>query len=386
MCDDAEEPTPIAAPSTALVSASTGPLTIWGTPRPPAPPSQFVYNAEEERRTHCRSLLTAEEVASLDDEIKRTGHMTIEQVRDIIKNNAPKESQNARGETYAIDPEFMMLVDTRINQPVFITGDNVYTREELYEHFPFHDLRAEPESVFAQQEIGVFPARKYAMDADEFEYVARDLGDETIEFVMIEDQVAQVTAKSYRASRAPVKIVKTKVFLGKERWEEFQLVHRVAIGIVNVTGGSTHSPFLAAMLGAAPARAALMDEPTLLRQQKAMEEGIRRREAEAARREAEAARREEENRKTEARLEASLARFEEMLLSGRPPRAAHPHRSAAAESAASEGAPLPVPATSSREDNIAAKPADDDAELLAALSAGGRPADDGAAPTDSVPL
>ena len=385
-----------------MASKTESSVTIWGTARPPAPADSFVYDAVAERAGYCRSLLSAADLHSIEEEIKKSGFMTIVQVREIIKNNTVKESMDARGETYAIDPEFMMVIDTRTNYKVFIAGDNVYTREELYEHLPFHDLGTDPESVFVQQEIGVFPARKYALDSDEFEYVARDVGDETVEFVMIEDMVGQAARKNYKSNRAPVKIVKTKIYLGKEKWDDFCLVHRVAKGIVNVTGGTTRSPFLAAMLQGPQARPMLMDEATILDQHRRMEEGIKRREEEAARREEEAKRREEANRKMELKLQADLARIETLMHAMKDihsARATRAHKPAAPSSAA-DAAPsdAPPPATSSRDDNVAdggSGPLDDDDEILRMIRGVdankiGRPAESangGAQQSDdSVPL
>jgi hypothetical protein len=354
-----------------VVHAAGAQLTLWGAPRPPPPPDAFVYDAATERREYCRALLPAAEISSIEEEIKKSGFMTVEQVREIIKNNTVKESMDARGETTAIDPEIMIAIDSRINFKVFISGDNVYTREELYAHLPFHDLKAEPEDVFVQQEIGVFPARKYAMDSDEFEYVARDLGDDTVEFVMIEDMVGKVARKDYQAKRAPVKIVKTKVFLGKEKWDDFCLIHKFAKGVVNISGGKTTSPFLAAMIGAAPSRPALMDEATLMEQHRKMEEAMKRREEEARLREEAARRREEETRKIEMRIQADVGRIEAMLaamekVNSEAARATRPHKPAA------NARPSAPPAA--REDNVAdLSLQDDDAELRRALREVGAP-------------
>lgn len=394
----------VAAPnaqSTAVIAASSDQLTLWGTARPPPPLDPFVYDAEVEKREFCRSLLPAAELSLIDEEIKKSGFMTIDQVRELIKSNSVKENMDARGETYAIDPEIMILVDARTNYKVFIAGDNVYTREELYTHFPFHDLKSEPEDVFVQQEIGVFPARKYAMDADEFEYVARDFGDETIEFVMIEDMVGRAARKNYQPKRAPAKIVKTKIFLGKDKWEDFRLIHRFAKGVFNISGGKRTSP-LFAMLAAPQQRPMLMDEATMLAQQKKMEEQMKRREEEAKIREEAARRREEEVRRVEQRIQADMKRIEKMLaevgtVNSERSRATRPHKPAAAEEVVSVAPSVlsaaPRPPSSTREDNVATDDADDAglSETLQELETHGLPpsstgSDTPAAADDSVPL
>lgn len=189
-----------------------------------------MYDPAAEEKEYCRALMSPDDLERLKEEIARLGFLTIEMVRELISQNTVKESQEARGETYAIDPEMMMQIDTRTNFRIFIAGDNVYSREELLAHFPFREMCTSPEDVFVQQEIGVFPPRKWAMDDKSgeglgYEFVARDVGDPE-EFVMIEDLVGRAARKNYTARRAPVRVVKTKVYLGKERWEEFSLMKR----------------------------------------------------------------------------------------------------------------------------------------------------------------
>jgi hypothetical protein len=380
------------AQSTAVATISGDHLTLWGTARPPPPLDPFVYNAEAERREFCRSLIPDVELTAIDEEIKRSGFMPIDQVRELIRVNMSKENMDTRGETYALDAETMIVIDARTNYKIFIAGDNVYTREELYTHFPFHDLKSDPENVFVQQEIGVFPPRKHAMNADDFEYVARDLGDETIEFVMIEDMVGRAARKNYQAKRAPAKVVKTKIFLGKDKWDDFQMIHRLAKGVVNISGGKQMSPLFAML--AAPQRPMLMDEATMIAQQKRMEEQVRQREEEARIREEAAKLREEENRRVEQRIQADLKRIEKMLSEvgranvGRTG-ATRPHKPAAATPAAT-----PCPPMTAREDNVAADEMDDAGlrETLQEIETRGPPPsssggdEPAAASDDSVPL
>jgi len=190
------------------------------------------YDSAAEEKDYSRSLMGPKDLALLKADIEDHGFMTIDNVRELIIQNTVKESQEARGETYAVDPELMMLIDTRTNFRVFIAGDNVYTREELLEHYPFDAFHTTPEDVFAQQEIGVFPPKKYADPAataakgeDAYEYVARDLGDDE-EFIMIEDLVGRAARKNYKMKRSPVRVVKTKVFLAKDKWDDFTTMKR----------------------------------------------------------------------------------------------------------------------------------------------------------------
>lgn len=188
----------------------------------------YEYDPELEEKEYSRSLLSQEELILLKTNIEENGFMTINQIRELVKQNNVKESQEARGETYAVDSELMLLIDSRTNFPIFISGDNVYTREELIRYYPFEEFRIEPENVFIQQEIGVFPPGKYQMQDDttpSYEYVARDLGSEE-EFTMIDDLVRSAINKKYDSNRSPLRIIKTKIFLGKEKWDDFKTMKR----------------------------------------------------------------------------------------------------------------------------------------------------------------
>lgn len=185
---------------------------------PPAPD----YDAGLEEKEYSRSLLSPDDLAALKAEIAIDGPMNIAQVRGFVQQNSVKESQESRGETFAIDPETLMVLDARTEICVFIAGDNVYSREQLLEHYPFEALGVAPEAVFAQQEVGVFVQK----DEDN-EYVARDVGDSE-EFTLVEDLVKQATHRGYKSQRSPARVVKTKIFLGKESWEDFTKLKSLA--------------------------------------------------------------------------------------------------------------------------------------------------------------
>lgn len=183
-----------------------------------------------EEREYSRALLSARDLRKLKADIQENGYMSIENVRGVLQQNTIKESQEARGENCMVDPETLITIDMRINYCVFIAGDNAYTRDELLEHYPFEALHSTPESVFAQQEIGVFPPKKYALESTDeggVEYLSRDVGD-VEEFIMIEDLVGRAARKNYKMKRTPIKVVKTKIYLAKERWKDFQRIGKLA--------------------------------------------------------------------------------------------------------------------------------------------------------------
>jgi len=304
--------------------------------RPPAPSDPDAYDRQREDKEYARSLLDEAERQQLDKDIADEGYMSIEHVRSLVANHSSKNSV----ETGGLDPEMLTLIDARVNYKIFIAGDWLYLREELYEHYPFHEFNVQPEAIFVQQEIGVFPARKYAM-SDDLEYVARDAGDESVEFTTIEDLVGKATRPGYEMQRAPLRIVKTKIYVGKERWDDFQLLQRFCRGATRVAAAQiAYSNFPKGEVQQAPTGTAysgilsmfgrqktdvllLTQEGELKRREeeaKRREEEAQRREEEAKRREEEAKRREEEARRreeevaaTQKRLDADLKRIEQML-------------------------------------------------------------------------
>jgi hypothetical protein len=240
-----------------------------GIERPPAPPDPDQHNLEKENKEYCRSLLDEEERAQLDEELKGDKYLTIEEVREMISDQCPKPLEGAANFT-CMDAELMMLLDQRTNYKIFVAGDNVFTREELYEHYPFPEFGVQPEAMFSQQEIGVFPPKKYEMDEKKLEYLARDVGDESVDFVMLEDMVGQAARDNYKLQRKAVRIAKTKVYLAREEWDDFAHLQRVFRSSVRVAkaqiaygGPGAKTPPLLAMFGfglasAPPAPAAPM--------------------------------------------------------------------------------------------------------------------------------
>jgi hypothetical protein len=329
--------TPSTAPQLALIVRD--PLSL-GYTRPAPLPDPEPFDEARDRAEYTYSLLNEKESKELDDDMKEFGALTIDKVREIFTSNSIKNTQHSRGEMLALDPEVMMLVDMRYRDKVFIAGDEIYTRAELMEAFAFPEFGVTPEAVFEQQEIGVFPAGRHAIDDNKLEYVARDAGDTSIEFTMIEDLVGRVARKNYRDSRSPLKIAKTKIFVGREKWEDFQHVSRFFRGGARIAmsrmltagsepgGAAGPNPIfdLARMLGGGSRNsvAAIEDSGAASRRAEAAATALQLREEEAAKREEEARLREEATRLREEalrskeeeyqrRIDADMKRIEAMV-------------------------------------------------------------------------
>ena len=180
-----------------------------GVARPPPPADPDVFDKDLDEAEYCRGLLPAED---------RGMFLTPDEVRKIITDNSVKDSVLS-----GIDPELMITIDGRMDFKLFIAGGEMYTRDQLYDMFPFHEFSTQPEAVFAGQIIGIFQK-----DGPP-EFLSRDADDDSTFFNIAGDQL-------------PVKVVKTKIYFGRERWDDFVLMHKMARGVSRVAqlGASTN--------------------------------------------------------------------------------------------------------------------------------------------------
>ena len=203
-----------------------------GQARPAAP-------ADPDAGTHAesgaRELLSTVDRSLLDAEVRAHGYLTPAAVRSLIAENCTRGQLENGG----LDPEFLLLIDARINYKIFIAGDSVYTREELYANFPFYEFGVQPEVVFVAQEVGLFemPQRSVRTmtaptDAPDYDYAVRDAGDQRLGFSPAEDLVR--AACGGPPPRTALRIIQTKVFVGREAWEDFTLQMKFYRGAIRI--------------------------------------------------------------------------------------------------------------------------------------------------------
>ena len=220
----------VQAPSNLLVSLLApqkvkDPLGIGITNRPNAPIDPDTYDISLEQKEYSRSLLNDKDISILDEQIKSNGYLSIDEVRTIISANMEKNSDNSQ-----LDGEMLAFIDARINYKIFLVDDNVYTRSELYDSYPFFEFNVQPEAIFTAQVIGVFEV----LDSDSgFEYVVKDEDDQTTEIMLVDDLVKYANNPSFQPRR-PVRIVKTKIYAGKERWSDFKSMQQVFRSVIRV--------------------------------------------------------------------------------------------------------------------------------------------------------
>lgn len=205
-----------------------------GAPRPEAPPDPDAGAAGG-----ARELLSASDAAALDAEICETGYMSPAAVRALVAENCARGQLEESG----LDPELLLLIDARINYKLFIAGDSLYTREELYENYPFHEFGIQPEVVFVAQEVGEFVSAERS-GAGEPVYALRDAGDERLVFSPAEDIMR--AARGGPPPRVARRIVRTKIFIGREAWEDFLLQMRLCRGGVRMAAAAGMAPALLA--------------------------------------------------------------------------------------------------------------------------------------------
>jgi hypothetical protein len=181
------------------------------------------------KSTGGRALLDKLELAQLDQEIAKNGYLTIEQVRSLVQQNTAKYEIVGEKQTLVVDPEIILSIDTHTNYNVFISNDDVLTRENLLAQYPFEEMGNTPESVFEQQEIGTFTSKGGHI----VELVTRDVGS-TAEILTTAELVSRsVHTENYTHNKVkkPNQIIQTHVYIGKENWEDFTSMAKLARGV-----------------------------------------------------------------------------------------------------------------------------------------------------------
>jgi hypothetical protein len=231
----------------------------------PAPPQD--PDAGTHSLSGARDLLSTVDRSLLDAEVRAHGFLTPAAVRSLIAENCTRGQLENGG----LDPEFLLLIDARINYKLYIAGDSVYTREELYSNFPFYEFGVQPEAVFVAQEVGLFempqragaarvaaptpPAAVHAAvhAAPDYDYAVRDVGDQRLEFSPAEDLVRAAT--SGIAPRQALRIIQTKIYVGREAWDDFTLQMRFYRGAIRMAAAGG-TPLALTATPASPATSA----------------------------------------------------------------------------------------------------------------------------------
>jgi hypothetical protein len=208
-----------------LVQSKTGDPLGTGAPRPPAPSDPDEYDLGRENALYARSMFSEKERRKID----AVGILSIDRIRRLVADHTIADEETDATAT-SIDPEMILRIDAHTNYKVFLAGDNIYTREELYDNFPFYELGVQPEAVFAPQEVGKF------INGTQIYYRARD-------------------AHGDGFSHGPAQVAKTKVYIGRQDWTDFEAVARLARSSVRIMSARRISGAMPPAAAASPAAA-----------------------------------------------------------------------------------------------------------------------------------
>lgn len=177
-------------------------------------PKEKIYT-DEENEQFTRQLLSEKEKSDLTI-------FSISDIRNIIIENSNRDAYDK------IDPDLLITVDSRINYNIYIVEDNIYTYEELCTVFPFQEFNISPDSIFIRQIIIIFD--------DNLVEVIND-GDPIIStYDLVKLATAKTTAEpSVEDIKRPTKIIKSKIFIGGEKWKDFLQLRGFFRGMVQVS-------------------------------------------------------------------------------------------------------------------------------------------------------
>ena len=171
------------------------------------------FDAANDAVNYCRSLMTPEEVAILDGELKNDGIMPIDTVREFIASNTVKDSEFEH-ESTNFDAELILKLDVRINYNLYVVGKSVYNRKEIMERFPLEHFDKQPEDLLVQQEVAMM------MDSETHKviYTTRNYGHNE-QFLEIGDRIRKIMGKEPKYQI--VKSALSKIFIARSDWEGF---------------------------------------------------------------------------------------------------------------------------------------------------------------------
>ena len=181
-------------------------------------------NQEEEFDNHYEIALKLLGVSQI------AKHQPIAVIRGSVKANIKDVSH--------IDPYNLLMIDVSHDEKIFIDGNDMYTRDELYNKYPFRELNILPESIFKRQQICVFEVEKTKVE----ELTITDF-DEPDPIMTAKDNINSLKFCSSTGDEyIPKDIIKhkllTKIFIGKEQLEDFKIVARTARGAMNISGNT----------------------------------------------------------------------------------------------------------------------------------------------------
>lgn len=172
--------------------------------------------------------------------------LTIDQVRSIVSRlEFFYDGIIDEKATRCPDAEQMLMIDQCTDFKMFFVEDAIYTRNELYARWAFSEMKITPEDVFSRQVLGYFGPADGWVSRDEDRESKNDYGP-------ARHVIRLALGRGGPPMPEPIREVRTKIFIARERWSDFVATERVMRGMLHVrsvaqfrlTGGKLPIPAL----------------------------------------------------------------------------------------------------------------------------------------------
>jgi hypothetical protein len=178
-------------------------------------PKEKIYT-DEENDQFTRQLLSEKEKSDLSI-------LEISAIRNIIIENSNRDSYDK------IDPDLLIAVDSRINYNIYIIEDNIYTYEELCTVYPFQEFNISPDSIFTRQIIIIFDDNLIEVINDGDPIIS------TYDLIKLGTATMANLEAAAKDIKRPSKIIRSKIFIGGEKWKDFLQLRGFFRGMIQVS-------------------------------------------------------------------------------------------------------------------------------------------------------
>jgi hypothetical protein len=134
-------------------------------------------------------LLSNDDRQYILKDIQENGYSSINDIYAMVQKNA------VLTDFTLLDADLIVMIDLKINYPLFITESQLLTRGRLIEQYNLEKFKIEPEQLFNIQCIEVIDNDYFIFDKETDE-------------------------------RHPAKLYNTKIYIGKEKWKDFMVAFR----------------------------------------------------------------------------------------------------------------------------------------------------------------
>ena len=138
-------------------------------------------------------LLSDDDKKTLSEHIATNGYDSLKNLLDIIHKNSMIEDYTL------LDVDILITFDLRTNYKIFITENEIMTRDMIIEKYKLSRFKLEPEQLFNHQKIKV-------CDTD---------------YIIFDEECEESGLLNNNTN-----LYNTKVYIGKEKWKDFMITFR----------------------------------------------------------------------------------------------------------------------------------------------------------------